>query len=437
MELVASEGCACVEGVDGGDDGVLLVFAELGVDWQGENLGGGSLGFGEVTGTVAEVGEGGLEVEGQGIVDFGTYAEPGEVGAELVAAWRADHVLMEDVQGAGIGVGQDDTVGDGGGVFRAGKDADAGGEEELVVAGGERAAAGVAFRQVLELDLENGGLEGVEAGVPADLVVEVAAAHAVGAEGAGAGVEGRTRGGDEAGIAECGQVLGGVEAEGGGGAERSGRAEGAVGRGPGCAESLGGVLDEDQTGKIVGEALECVPVRALAIEVDGQNGLKGWAGGSAYEFADCVRREVEGEGVDVGEDGAGSGAENGASRGEEAKRGGDDSAAGLGLAGGVADAGRGEGEPKGVRAAGAADGVRHVAGQGGGGLKGLDLRPEDEALRGADGLNGGHEFITQPVELPCEVQHGHRLGRGLGKDRGHPCMVHRRGTADGNWPAES
>ena len=56
----------------------------------------------------------------------------------------------------------------------------------LVVEQGELAAAAVAGGDVAQLDLEYGGLQGVEAGVPADLVVEVAAPHAVGAEHGGA-----------------------------------------------------------------------------------------------------------------------------------------------------------------------------------------------------------------------------------------------------------
>ncbi len=153
-----------------------------------------------------------MQVEGLGVVDLSADAVGGEVGAEVVAAGGADDVLVEDVGGAGVGVGQDDAVG---GVVRAGRGGEAGGAELGVVGGGEGAASAVAGGDVAEFDFEDGGLEGVEAGVPADLVVEVALAHAVGAEHGGALGEGCVVGGDEAGVAEGGEVFGGVEAEGG------------------------------------------------------------------------------------------------------------------------------------------------------------------------------------------------------------------------------
>jgi hypothetical protein len=74
-------------------------------------MGGGALADGEVAEFVAEGGEGLLQVEGLGVVDFGADAVGGEVVAECVAAGGADDVLMEDVVGAGIGEGDDDAVG--------------------------------------------------------------------------------------------------------------------------------------------------------------------------------------------------------------------------------------------------------------------------------------------------------------------------------------
>ena len=79
--------------------------------------------------------------------------------------------------------------------------------------------------------------------------------------------------------------------------------------------------------------------------------------------------------------GCGAAAKDGADGGEEAERSGDDGVAG-------ADVGGGEGEPDGVGAAGAADGVRCGADGGGGEFEAGDLRAEDEVLRGADGFDG-------------------------------------------------
>jgi len=160
---------------------------------------------------------------------------------------------------------------------------------------------------------------------------------------------------------------------------------------------------------------EGVHVGALAVEVDGENGFDGFA----VEFQglfDAGWGEVEGEGVDVGEDGAGSGAEDGAGGGEEAEGGGEDgvllmAAGGLGA---VADSGGGESKPEGVGAAGAADGVGRGAGEGGGALEGFDLGAEDEALRGADLSDGLHDLFSDGGELAGEVEKGDGLGCGSG-----------------------
>src|ERR1017187_6548620 len=150
------------------------------------------------------------------------------------------------------------------------------GAEELVVAGGAIAAQLVPLRKVAQFDLENSSLDGVKAGVPADLIVVVAAGHAVGAQGARVGRELRAGRGEKAGVSEGGEVLGGVEAERGGGAE------GACGAAtPRCAEGLGGVLDQKKSRAVASYGSEGVPVGALAVEVDGQDGVDVAACGAA------------------------------------------------------------------------------------------------------------------------------------------------------------
>ncbi len=256
------------EAADGVDDGLLFVVAEFGVDGEGEDFGGGALGFGEVAGAVAKVAESVLLVQAERVVDLAADVLAGEVGAEFVAAGGADDVLVEDVLGAWVRVREHDAVGDGFGGFGRCLHSDARREEELVVAGGEGASLLVPGGQIAEFDLEDGGLEGVETGVPADFVVIVAAGHAVGAQGAGVLVELRGARGEEAGVAESGEVFGGIEAE------SSGVAEGAGGSSiPGCAPGLGGVLDEGEVRVLVLQCLEGVEVRALAVEMDGQDGL--------------------------------------------------------------------------------------------------------------------------------------------------------------------
>jgi len=90
---------------------LLFGVEEFGVDREGEDFGGGALGVGEVAGLVAERLEGGLQVERDGVVDLAANLAGGEVVAESVAAGGADDVLVEDVGGARVGVGEDEAVG--------------------------------------------------------------------------------------------------------------------------------------------------------------------------------------------------------------------------------------------------------------------------------------------------------------------------------------
>ncbi len=178
-----------------------------------------------------------MQVQRERVVDLAADLAVGEVLAEIVAAWCADDVLVKDMGGARIG----DRAGRCPRLVRGGGEAC--GAEELVVAGGMVAALLVPLGQIAELDFEDGGLHGVEAGVPADLVVIVAAAHAVSAQHAGVLVDVGGEGGEQAGIAQGTEIFGGVEAEGGEVAEGSGGD--AV---PGGSEGLGGVFDEQQSG---------------------------------------------------------------------------------------------------------------------------------------------------------------------------------------------
>jgi len=197
----------------------------------------------------------------------------------------------------------------------------------------------------------------------------------VGAEDTGVVVDRGGGGGDEAGVAHGAEIFCGVEAEGGSVAESSG---GDVV--PGGSEGLGGVFDEYEVVVLL-EGGERVPVGALAVEMDGEDGFDISCFGSAQEFSDSLGRKIEGGGVDISEKWCGAATEDGADGGEEAERSGDDGVAG-------ADVGGGEGEPDGVGAAGTADGVRCGAGGCGGELEAGDLRAEDEVLGGADGFDG-------------------------------------------------
>ena len=92
---------------------------------------------------------------------------------------------------------------------------------------------------------------------------------------------------------------------------------------------------------------------ALAVEMDGEDGANRFGLRGVQDGFHGCWVEIEGGGVDIGKDGRGPGAKNGADGGKEAERGGDDGVAG-------ADAGRGQGQPEGVGAGGAADGMGYV-----------------------------------------------------------------------------
>ena len=169
---------------------------------------------------------------------------------------------------ARVNVGQDDAVGDGGGIFRTRHGGNSRVQKQLVIAGGKVAALLIPGCDVAEFYLQYGGLQGVEPGVPADLVVEVAASHAVGAQRAGVGRQRRGARGEQAGVAHGGEVFGGVEAEGSSIAERASGSGIPAREIPAGSEGLGGVFDQQEAGVILLDGGEAVPVGALAVEVD-------------------------------------------------------------------------------------------------------------------------------------------------------------------------
>lgn len=145
------------EAADGLDDVVLLVFSQFGEHRQRECFAGGAFGFGEVAFLVAEVAEAVLQVERDGIMNFGADAVLCEVRGERVAlaVGDADDVLVEDVHGAGADVKGRDEFGE------------SGLSEQTRVEGGAFAARLRPAVEVRELDAQERGLDGVEAAVEA------------------------------------------------------------------------------------------------------------------------------------------------------------------------------------------------------------------------------------------------------------------------------
>lgn len=106
--------------------------------------------------------------------------------------------------------------------------------------------------------------------------------------------------------------------------EKLGRVEGehgdiARGREGRDAESMGGVVD-DFDAVLVGEALEAGDIAGIAVDVDGNDGTGARSDGAFGGF----RRKAKRVGIDVGEDGRGSGTDDGVGGGNERERSGDD-----------------------------------------------------------------------------------------------------------------
>jgi len=190
----------------------------------------------------------------------------------------------------------------------------------------------------------------------------------------------------------------------GGAAERAGTAPA-----PGGAEGLRGVFHDDQLA-LLRDLRERVHVGALPVEVDGQDGLEPGGEIAGEPVLEALGREVQGLGVDVDEDSASAGADDGADGGEEAEGRGEDFVAG-------ADAAGGEREPDGVGAGGAADAGGRAGELRGALLEGFQLRAEDELLGFADAVDGGANFVADAGVLPGQVQQRDRARRHAGGAR--------------------
>jgi len=371
---------------------LLLVFAEFGEDGQGEDFAGGALCFREAAFFVSETLQRRLQMERDGVVDLRADFALGEELTQAVAARGADDVLMPDVSGARNLVGQDDAVGG----IRAGFD-ETRRMKERVIAAGDGAAELVPAVDVLELDGEDRTLEAVHAGVPSDFVVIVAAAHSVLAQHAGALGDFVGVGGDHAGIPRRAEIFGGIKAEGSGVTERA-----CMHALPLSSPSLRGVFNELEIALFC-DAGERRKIGALAVKMNGEDGVEACALRTVENGFDGNWAEVECGRFDVGEEWRGSGAEDGADGGEETEGGGKDGVAGT-------DASGGKREPEGVSTRGAADGVGHAQLCLSGTLEDGNLLTQNELAGIEDSTERFEEFVVERLVLALEVEHGDRLG---------------------------
>ena len=331
------------------------------------------------------------------VVDLRADMALSEELAQGVAAGGADHVLVPDMTGAGKLVGQHDSAAWAMRGVRSGLD-QSGGMKECVIAPGDGAAGMIPAVDVLELDAENRALEAVHAGVPADFVVVVAAAHAVLAQHPGTLGQLVGVGCDHAGVARRAQILGGIKAEGGRIAEAAGFYALPL-RAPG----LGGVFDELEPVRSFRDGQRPSNRRTGRRDARAGCALTSAPRGPSRTASTADGVEVEGGRVDVGQQRRGPGAEDGADRGEEAEGSGDDGRAG-------ADSGGGQGQPESVGARGAAHGVGHAQLDSGGFFKGGYRIAENELLRLKHLPDRVQQLLVERAVLAFEVQHGHRLG---------------------------
>ena len=148
-----------------------------------------------------------------------------------------------------------------------------------------------------------------------------------------------------------------------------------------------------------------------------QNGAHALAARPVEDLFNRRRAQVEGGGIDVGQDGGGSGAQDGADRGEEAERGGDHGHAGADARGGLS-------QPQGIGARGAADGVGHAQTLFRCPLEGGHGFTEDELLRLQHMPKSFKQFRMERTILAFQVQHGDRLGGWCGTGRGNSSIFH-------------
>ncbi len=182
-------------------------------------------------------------------------------------------------------------------------------------------------------------------------------------------------GGRGAGIAKGAEILGWVKAEGRGASQGSGMAPVPCG-----SKGLRGIFDDHE---LVGggNCVKGVSIHTLAVEMHGHDAFEiGWML-IGNRVLDRERREVEGRRVNVGEDRAGAAAGDGAGRGKERKRRGDE-----GVTGG--DANRCESEPQGIRTRGAADRGGRAEMRRNFALQGRNLLAQHQRLRFADLVDG-------------------------------------------------
>ena len=339
------------------DDIFLLFRGQLGIHRQSQDAVAGGLADREVARAVAQVGQAFLQMQRPRIVDFTADTQRFQVPQQGIATavGHFHHVLIERVPHirSHDGRGQE--------AIEPGR-----GQQFVVAPGRGLPAANPAF-DVRQFHAQNGGVYGVQAGIPAKLSMVILWFHAVDAQAGDAlgpvGIVGR----DHAAVAEGAQRLGRVVAE--------------AGQRPECTALLAAILRPERLSRVLdhvqtvpaGDPVDGVHVRTLAEQVNRHDRSR-----ARRDFRfDLLRINVECVGVDVGEDRRGPEPADGAGGGEKGERRHDDFVARPDLQGV-------QRQQQGIGAGRAADGVRGPAIGGHLALQGRDLRAQDHLARRKD-----------------------------------------------------
>ena len=269
--------------------------------------------------------------------------------------------------------------------------------ETLVVTVGHGAATADVVVHVAQVDAQDGGLQGVEAGVATDGAVVVLGRLTVVGQTADALSQLAVGGEDGAPVAIAGQRLGGEEGRRADVGDGSCLARAAVGRDIVGTERLGVVLDDAQL-VLLGHAQDRVHVARLTKEVDHHDGLRL----PRHGLLDECRVDVVRVRTHIDEHGCGAKQGHHLSSGDVSKGGHDDLVTRLHAEGTKS-------QLEGVGAIGAGDDVRGVeilpqfAGER------VHLRATDEAARSHDVGRGLIDFRLQAGITPLEVYHLNRF----------------------------
>ena len=354
---------------DGGDDAVLVFFAQIGIERKAEDFAGRGLGFGEVSVFVTERSKDRLLVEALRVVNGGGDSERFELLGEGVAVWHADCVL-----GVNMGVPVTDD----------GSRADI---AEFFGVAGANAIAGLDLSsKARPLGEHDGSLQRVETAVHSNEVVVVAADATVRADGFhfhGKIVvicKQRTT------LAVASERLGGVEARAGDLSDIA--AFHSVSRG---AETLRGIFDDGEA-MLRCDGIDGIVVRHLAEEAHGQKRFRGRCDGCL----DLLDSDIEIQGINVHEHRLCADLRNHLRRADPGEGNRDDFIA-------RPDLQRAQGYFQTIRAAGHRDGVTtaHIIGEGV--FQRLDLGSHNEApvLKNTVDrfVDGGLEFEILGLEI--------------------------------------